>query len=259
VGDGFGNQSESAWGDFEGDGDLDLVLTGHGDFPNYLQARVFRNDCGTTNTRPGAPTNLSVTFNGTRATFQWDAATDAETPSAGLSYNLRVGTAPGLGDIVPPMALASGVRSIPALGNAMQNLSWEIELPGLGPYYWSVQSIDGAYAGSAFAPEQSTAQSGVEPSTAWLANALWSGGPNPFSSATTIRFSQVARGLVTLDVYDVAGRCVRQLVNEELDAGRFTREWDGRDDAERPVSSGLYFVRMKTRDFSRSYRVSVVR
>jgi hypothetical protein len=72
---------------------------------------------------------LSLTVDGLRATFAWNAATDAETPSAGLSYNLRVGTSPGIGDIVPPMALPSGRRILPALGNAMENLSWTIDLP----------------------------------------------------------------------------------------------------------------------------------
>jgi hypothetical protein len=157
------------------------------------------------------------------------------------------------------MALASGVRTVPALGNAMLNTSWEIELPDEGVYYWSVQSIDGSYAGSPFAPEQATGQSGVNPETAPPSNALWSGGPNPFSRATTIRFSQAARGPVTIGIHDVAGRRVRRLVDEEVESGRFMREWDGKDDAQRPVPSGVYFVRMKSGSFSRSYRLTVVR
>ncbi len=77
-------------------------------------------------------------------------------------YNLRVGTAPGLSDIVSPMADANpastqpGYRRIPAGGNA--NGVTRRSIIGLTPgqtYYWSVQAIDTAYAGSPFAPEQS--------------------------------------------------------------------------------------------------------
>ncbi|HEX7880969.1 MAG TPA: VCBS repeat-containing protein, partial [Candidatus Eisenbacteria bacterium] len=81
-----------AWGDADGDLDLDVVLAG-GAFTGVPTTRVYRNVCGA-NTAPTAPTGLSVTVVGLRATFSWSAATDAETPAAGLSYNLRVGTAP---------------------------------------------------------------------------------------------------------------------------------------------------------------------
>src|SRR5690606_13000220 len=116
-----------------------------------------RNNSSVANTVPEAPTGLSSTVGGTTVTFSWDPATDGETPSAGLNYNWRLGTAPGLSDIVGPMADADagstqpGYRRVPARGNADGVTSRSIGGLTLGQtYYWSVQSIDTAFAGSPF-------------------------------------------------------------------------------------------------------------
>ncbi|MGQ0722772.1 MAG: FG-GAP-like repeat-containing protein, partial [Candidatus Eiseniibacteriota bacterium] len=249
----------AAWGDYDNDGDLDLLLAGNSDQSPFIITRVYRNDAPTANTPPTAPTNLSVNVVGATATFSWSAATDAQTPAGGLSYNLRVGTAPGLGDIVSPMAdAATGFRRAPALGNAGVTTSWTIQLPSAGPYWWSVQAIDGAFAGSPFAPDAATGATRVEVRDDAPAAAL-TRAPNPFSHATTIRFSQDDRGPVALRIYDVAGRRLRTLDDGELPAGQFTRTWDGRDDSGRPVPSGIYFARLETSASLKSEKITLVR
>ncbi len=93
--------------------------------------------------------------------LSWDKATDNETMQDGLTYNLRVGTVPGTSDILAPMAVDTisapnhGYRRIPTLGNTNHNTSWTISNLPIGTYYWSVQTIDNAFAGSPFATEQS--------------------------------------------------------------------------------------------------------
>lgn len=69
--------------------------------------------------------------------------------------------------------------------------------------------------------------------------------PNPFTSGTTLGFALPARGPVSLDVYDLAGRRVRVLEQGERDAGRHAAHWDGRDEAGNPVRAGLYFARLR--------------
>ena len=142
-----------AWGDYDNDGDLDLALAGW--TGTVRVSKVYRNNGGVFNTPPSAPTGLSSSVTGNRVTFSWTASTDPETPQAALTYNLRVGTAPGAGDIVSPMAdLASGLRHVPALGSTQENTSWTLSLPAVTSY-WSVQAIDTTFAGSAWAAEQS--------------------------------------------------------------------------------------------------------
>jgi hypothetical protein len=72
--------------------------------------------------------------------------------------------------------------------------------------------------------------------------------PNPFNPATTIRFSLARAGRASLAIYDVAGRLVRRLVDEERAAGRHEVRWDGRDARGHRVASGIYFYRLEAGD-----------
>jgi hypothetical protein len=88
--------------------------------------------------------------------LHWQPASDNQTASAGLTYNIRMGTTPGGGEIVSPMAdPATGYRRIVAQGNVFHNTSWPIKNLQPGTYFWSVQAIDNNFSGSPFAPERS--------------------------------------------------------------------------------------------------------
>ncbi|MEJ2721783.1 MAG: aryl-sulfate sulfotransferase, partial [bacterium] len=64
--------------------------------------------------------------------------------------------------------------------------------------------------------------------------------PNPFNPQTTIAFEITTPGRVKLEIFDVNGRFVVTLVDDELDAGTHVSTWRGRDRLGRPVSSGVY-------------------
>ena len=74
--------------------------------------------------------------------------------------------------------------------------------------------------------------------------------PNPFNPLTTIAFdipgSAAGKAHVTLDIYDVRGRRVRELVNSWVDPGNHHIVWDGRNDGGRSVSSGIYLYTIRT-------------
>ena len=74
--------------------------------------------------------------------------------------------------------------------------------------------------------------------------ALLPSSPNPFREAATIAYNLPAAGHVTVGVYDVAGRLVRQVVDGPIEAGPHAVQWDGRDGSGRPVASGVYFCRI---------------
>ncbi len=69
--------------------------------------------------------------------------------------------------------------------------------------------------------------------------------PNPFNPTTRISFEITAPQHVSLRVYDSAGRLVSVLVEERRGAGRHEVLWTGRDGYGRPVSSGVYFYRLR--------------
>jgi hypothetical protein len=142
-----------AWGDYDNDGRLDFLLTG--DTGSSHIPQVWRNINWTSNTVPAAPTGLAATQTGSAVTLSWNPGSDIETPASGLTYNLCVGTTPGGSDIVSPNAGAAGARRLVGMGNVQQGLSVPlVSLPN-GRFYWSVQAVDGAFAGGPFAPEQS--------------------------------------------------------------------------------------------------------
>jgi hypothetical protein len=140
-----GSSSPVAWGDFDNDGRLDFLLTGAG--------QLWRNNMPVSNAPPAAPTGLSSTLSGTTVSLGWNPPADDRTPSAGLNYNLRIGTTPGASDVLAPMALTDGLRLLPVLGNAQAGTNAVMNLP-FGQYYWSVQAVDTSFAGSPFALEQ---------------------------------------------------------------------------------------------------------
>jgi flagellar hook assembly protein FlgD len=70
--------------------------------------------------------------------------------------------------------------------------------------------------------------------------------PNPFVGRTGISYTLPHESNVALQIYSVAGRLVRTLVDGRQPAGRWTVAWDGVDDSARPVSSGVYFYSLKT-------------
>lgn len=142
-----------AWGDYGADGKLDVIVAGD-QASGYPCTYLYQNQAATANTAPSAPSGLSASWSNGALTMSWNASTDAQTPQAGLCYNIRVGTAPGEGDVFTGMAdYSTGYRRVPAIGNVGKNLSWT--LTGLIPrdYYWSVQAIDTSLAGSAWATE----------------------------------------------------------------------------------------------------------
>lgn len=83
--------------------------------------------------------------------------------------------------------------------------------------------------------------------------------PNPFNPATTIGFELPEAADVDVAVYNLVGQRLRTLVQEHKVAGRYQVVWDGKDDAGRDVSSGVYFYRYRAGDFWASRRMLLIR
>jgi len=68
--------------------------------------------------------------------------------------------------------------------------------------------------------------------------------PNPFNPVTNIAYSIQDAGNVTIEVYNLRGQLVKTLVNEVKETGDHTAIWDGTDNTNKSVSSGVYFYKM---------------
>ncbi len=95
--------------------------------------------------------------------------------------------------------------------------------------------------------------------TPLLQTALAANAPNPFNPSTELRFTLAQDGPVRLDVHDLAGRLVRTLVDEPLNAGGHTTRWDGRDDKGRMAAAGVYVARLQSADAVRSRRMVMLK
>ena len=69
--------------------------------------------------------------------------------------------------------------------------------------------------------------------------------PNPFNPSTTITYGLKEAAEVALRIYDASGQLVRTLVEGLQPAGPHEVTWYGKDDAQKPVASGVYFYRLE--------------
>jgi len=79
--------------------------------------------------------------------------------------------------------------------------------------------------------------------------------PNPFNPETTIEFALPVSGVVSLKIYDISGKLVKTLVDEQLSAGRFQTSWNATNDAGAAVSSGVYVYRLSSGSFQQIKRM----
>ena len=69
--------------------------------------------------------------------------------------------------------------------------------------------------------------------------------PNPFNPTTTIKFGVAKAGVIQLTVYDILGRKIKTLFNEDTHVGFHTVNWDGTNEYGNKVATGLYFYQLK--------------
>ncbi len=88
--------------------------------------------------------------------------------------------------------------------------------------------------------------------------------PNPFNPSTTLKFRIPAKHgsksvRTVLRIYDILGRLVRTVVDEELAPGFYARQWDGLNNDGMRTSSGVYFYRIRAGDFTETKKMMMIK
>lgn len=79
--------------------------------------------------------------------------------------------------------------------------------------------------------------------------------PNPFTYKTLISFTLPDDSKISLTIYDINGRVVRNLANAHYQAGTSSIIWNGNDNPGRPVNPGIYVCRLQGENYTNSIRI----
>jgi hypothetical protein len=154
-------------------------------------------------------------------------------PISGLLVGRDLG--PGLYHIDPATAAADSFASVAGHESDGSN-GWE----GL-----AVVTVPGGVT---------AVQSGA-PFVAWTLGVH----PNPTLGQSTVSFALAQRSQVEIAVYDVAGRLVRRIASEPMEAGAHSLGWDGRDGQGHRVANGVYLLRARAGGRMAAGKIMVVR
>ena len=90
-------------------------------------------------------------------------------------------------------------------------------------------------------------------------NSLMGNYPNPFNPETTISYNIKNPGLVTLNIFNIKGQKVKTLVDDRKTAGNHSVVWNGKDDNNKNVASGIYFYKMRSGTYSSTKKMILMK
>ena len=256
--------ADAEFGDFDGDGDLDLISTGRSSLGPSM-TNIYENYRQVIPELPGAPSALISSISDRAATLTWQAPAESDGVML-TTYNVRVGTQPGASDVVSAMAdPVSGQRFTPSPGNASVAEAFMLTELEDGTYFWSVQAVNNAFLASEFAAEGSfTIQGSLSvdvdaEDTLPRRFAVYGNYPNPFTSQTTVRYDLPEAAAVQFRVYSLLGQEVHTATLGTQPAGEHQVEWDGRSNGSSQLGSGIYFYEIRAGGSSASGTMTLVR
>ncbi|MEZ5066171.1 MAG: FG-GAP-like repeat-containing protein [bacterium] len=241
------NYAEVAIGDYDGDLGADLFAVGSAGLGASYPLEAFHNNAPS-NSRPSTPTNLAAGIVGQSLILTWSPSLDAETPSSALTYNVRIGTTVFGSEFATPQSDAmTGQRHVARRGNVGRAgfAVFDVSRVTASTLFWTVQAVDGSYAGSPFASVQQVVLDGVGAPAVMGTPTRLRLAPNPFRETTRIEWASTRRQEVSLEIFDVTGRRLRTLAREVRGIGTHSLMWDGRDGRGRSVAPGVYLVRLR--------------
>jgi len=83
--------------------------------------------------------------------------------------------------------------------------------------------------------------------------------PNPFNPQTTISFSLNENNFVKLEIFNIRGQLVKTLLSDNYDAGVHSAIWNGIDNRNNPVGSGIYLYKLETGNYSSTKKMILLK
>jgi len=83
--------------------------------------------------------------------------------------------------------------------------------------------------------------------------------PNPFNPETKINFNLAKSANIKMIVYNLLGQKIKTLVSQEMNAGTYSVTWDGKDDFNKQVASGVYLFSFQAESFRTTKKVVLLK
>ncbi len=193
--------------------------------------------------QPALVEGATVGWSGSDRVLTWDASPEADVAQYAVYADAAAGFVPSAANLV-------AIVAAPATSH--------LTGPIANDTYFKVNAIDDdGYAGGY--SDEASAQPSTGSGPVVYRNRLFQNHPNPFNPETEIRFELAAPSVVSITVFDAAGRVVRVLENRNRPAGEHSVRWNGRNDAGGPVSSGVYFYRMTATGFDQTRKMVLLK
>ncbi len=167
------------WGDYDSDGDLDLLMSGYiSSSPNRITA-IYRNNSEVLNQAPASTSSIDIKEDKNQVTISWSEAVDNETPSRSLTYNIWLQRKKSYKPVLHPLTDKDGYLKISGYGNAFNN---SVIINGLEEgalYTCRIQTVDAGFAVSEWSEKEFNTESDLfqemdfSISTRFSINAEW--------------------------------------------------------------------------------------
>ena len=222
-----------------------FYVSGHTSDPGIFYESLPDSGYSVDNLIPAAPAGLAALIQGRNVQLSWDQSPDPDVNYFSVYRSTSSGFTPSPSN---RLGYSTGTEFVDT--NLVN-----------GTYYYKLTATD--FAGNTGVPSLELPinvtsvhdQDGSVPRVF----ALFQNYPNPFNPVTQIRFSVPKRTKVEISVYNILGQKVKTLLNEELEAGNYTSTWNGKDDKGYDVSSGIYFYKLNSQEFSATKKMLLVR
>ena len=83
--------------------------------------------------------------------------------------------------------------------------------------------------------------------------------PNPFNAQTVIKYDLPKASPVSIRIYDLMGRTIKTIDQNITKPGKYQFTWYGRDATLKPVSSGVYFIRLQAGEEARIQKMLLLK
>ena len=259
------------WGDYDNDGDLDALISGYGRNPFREWTKLYRNDGNDSFTdiyynewldiRESGP----ILFNIKNGTAKFgDCNNDGwldilVTGGAGYfpySYNyntyVHINNGSGKYHWIENLPVDQAKNSIAKWGDYDNDGDPDFILIG----ETESGNIVKIYKNNFISVDLSTDNENETISSNYLLHQNY---PNPFNPVTTLHYDLPKNAMVNIAIYDMLGRQVKTLINDQQTAGFKSVQWNATNNAGQPVSAGLYLYTIEAGKFRQTKKMVLLK